>query len=397
MAEYQYLIIGGGMTADAAVKGIREIDPEGSIGLISSETAPPYNRPPLTKGLWKGDDENSIWRHTQEAGVDLILGHTVETLDRVAKQVTDSGGNTYSYNKLLLATGGRPRTLPFGGDAILYYRTLQNYHTLRTLSETKQRIGVIGGGYIGSEIAAALALNHKQVVMFMLEQTVNGDRYPQDLGLFLNDYYRQHGVEVVPGTSITGVEQRGEQYAITGRNDQTKQQREWLVDAVVAGLGIIPNVELAQQAGLEVENGIVVNEQLRTRDHDIYAAGDVANVYKPLLNKPMRVEHEDNALSMGHAAGRNMAGAYESYTHQPFFYSDLFDLGYEAVGDLSASLEKVSDWEEPYRKGIIYYLKDQHVVGVILWNNWGMTNLARELISEPGPFTADNLIGRIKG
>lgn len=397
MAEYQYLIIGGGMTADAAVKGIREIDPEGSIGLISSETAPPYNRPPLTKGLWKGDDENSIWRHTQEAGVDLILGHTVKTLDRVAKQVTDSGGNTYSYNKLLLATGGRPRTLPFGGDSILYYRTLQDYHTLRTLSETKQRIGVIGGGYIGSEIAAALALNHKQVVMFMLEQTVNGDRYPQDLGLFLNDYYRQHGVEVVPGTSITGVEQRGEQYAITGRNDQTKQQREWLVDAVVAGLGIIPNVELAQQAGLEVENGIVVNEQLRTRDHDIYAAGDVANVYKPLLNKPMRVEHEDNALSMGHAAGRNMAGAYESYTHQPFFYSDLFDLGYEAVGDLSASLEKVSDWEEPYRKGIIYYLKDQHVVGVILWNNWGMTNLARELISEPGPFTADNLIGRIKG
>ena len=397
MAEYQYLIIGGGMTADAAVKGIREIDSEGSIGLISTETAPPYNRPPLTKGLWKGDDENGIWRHTQEAGVDLNLGHTVKSLDRVAKQVTDDRGNTYSYNKLLLATGGRPRTLPFGGDAILYYRTLQDYHKLRTLSETKQRIGVIGGGYIGSEIAAALALNHKQVVMFMLEQTLNGDRYPQDLGLFLNDYYRQHGVEVVPGTSITGVEQRGEQYAITGRDDQTKQQREWLVDAVVAGLGIIPNVELAQQAGLEVENGIVVNEQLRTRDHDIYAAGDVANVYKPLLNKSMRVEHEDNALSMGRAVGRNMAGAYESYTHQPFFYSDLFDLGYEAVGDLSASLEKVSDWEEPYRKGIIYYLKDQHVVGVILWNNWGMTNLARELISEPGPFTADNLIGRIKG
>ena len=110
----------------------------------------------------------------------------------------------------------------------------------------------------------------------------------------------------------------------------------------------------------------------------------------------MRVEHEDNALSMGRAAGRNMAGAYESYTYQPFFYSDLFDLGYEAVGDLSASLEKVADWEEPFHKGFIYYLKDQRVVGVILWNNWNMTNLARELISEPGPFNAENLQGRLK-
>ncbi|HEY3342059.1 MAG TPA: FAD/NAD(P)-binding oxidoreductase, partial [Anaerolineae bacterium] len=230
----RYLIVGGGMTADAAVKGIREMDSEGSISLISSESDPPYSRPPLLKGLWKGDKENSIWRHTHEAGADLILGRTVKTLDRKAKTVTDDMGIIYTYDKLLLATGGHPRTLPFGGDGILYYRTLQDYHKLRELSGTSKRVGVIGGGFIGSEVAAALALNNTQVLMFMREQTLNGDRYPKDLGEFLNDTYRQHGVEVVPGVSITGVEQRANLYAITGQFDQTKQQREWLVDAVVA-------------------------------------------------------------------------------------------------------------------------------------------------------------------
>jgi NADPH-dependent 2,4-dienoyl-CoA reductase/sulfur reductase-like enzyme len=397
MAEFKYLLVGGGMTADAAAKGIRELDSKGSIGLISAEKDPPYNRPPLTKGLWKGEPEEGIWRKTADANVKLVLGTRIKSLDRNAKQVTDQQGNTYTYETLLLATGGHPRTFPFGGDGILYYRTYEDYRRLRELAASKQRIGVIGGGFIGSEIAAALAMNHKDVVMLMMEQTLNGDRYPKDLGEFLNDYYRQHGVEVVPGSSVTNVEKRGEQYAIRGRDDQTKQEREWVVDAVIAGLGIIPNVELAQQAGLEVNNGIVVNEHLRTHDHDIYAAGDVANVYRPLMGQSLRVEHEDNALTMGRAAGRNMAGALEPYTHQPFFYSDLFDLGYEAVGDMSASLEKVADWEEQYRKGVIYYLKDKRVVGVILWNVWGMTDLAREIIGEPGPFTRDNLKGRIKG
>ena len=396
MAQYRYLIVGGGMAADAAAKGIREVDSEGTIGLISAEADPPYNRPPLTKGLWKGDQESSIWRNTADAKVEMTLGRNVKTLNRESKQVIDDQGNTYNYETLLLATGGRPRTFPFGGQDVIYYRTLRDYHRLRALTESKQRIGIIGGGYIGSEIAAALAMNNKQVVMFMLEQTLNGDRYPTDMGEFLNDYYRQRGIEVVPGTTITAIEKHGEQFAITGRDDKTKQQREWMVDGVVAGLGILPNVELAQQAGLEVNNGIVVDDHLRTKDPAIYAAGDVANIFKPLMGKSMRVEHEDNSLTMGRAAGRNMAGANEPYTHQPFFYSDLFDLGYEAVGDLGASLEKYADWEEKYRKGVIYYLKDQRVVGVILWNVWGMTDAARELIGQPGPFNADNLKGRIK-
>ena len=166
-------------------------------------------------------------------------------------------------------------------------------------------------------------------------------------------------------------------------------------DGVVAGLGIQPNVALAEQAGLAVEDGILVDEHLRTSQEAIYAAGDVANFPNPALGRRLRVEHEDNANTMGAAAGRNMAGAARPYTHLPFFYSDLFDLGYEAVGDLDARLETVADWKEPYREGVVYYLGDGRVRGVLLWNVWEQVDAARRLIAEPGPFRAQDLRGRL--
>jgi NADPH-dependent 2,4-dienoyl-CoA reductase/sulfur reductase-like enzyme len=155
------------------------------------------------------------------------------------------------------------------------------------------------------------------------------------------------------------------------------------VDIVVAGLGIQPNVELAEQAGLRVDNGIVVDELLRTSAPDIFAAGDVANFANPALGIRMRVEHEDNANSMGAAAGRAMAGQGTPYTHLPFFYSDLFALGYEAVGELDPRLDVVSDWKEPFREGVVYYLKDGRVRGVLLWNIFGKVDAARALIGKP--------------
>jgi 3-phenylpropionate/trans-cinnamate dioxygenase ferredoxin reductase subunit len=176
---------------------------------------------------------------------------------------------------------------------------------------------------------------------------------------------------------------------------KTESKQEILIDGVVAGIGIQPNIALAQEAGLEVENGIVVDESLRTSNADIYAAGDVAAFYNPDLNKRIRVEHEDNANSMGKLAGRNMAGAGEPYHYLPYFYSDLFELGYEAIGELDARLETVTDWKEPYQTGIIYYLRDNRVRGVLLWNVWGRIDEARKLISEPGPFDATNLKRRI--
>ena len=176
----------------------------------------------------------------------------------------------------------------------------------------------------------------------------------------------------------------------------TGSGQEITADGVVAGLGILPNTELAAQAGLVLENGIVVDEFLRTSNPDIYAAGDVANFYSPLLEKRTRVEHEDNANTMGEMAGRNMAGESAAYHHQPFFYSDLFDLGYEAVGDLDSSLDIVEDWQEPYRKGVVYYLRSGRVRGVLLWNTWGQVSAATELIADKTLHTRDTLVGRIK-
>jgi len=169
------------------------------------------------------------------------------------------------------------------------------------------------------------------------------------------------------------------------------------VDGVIAGIGIEPNVQLAESAGLKVDNGIVVDDSLCTSVSDIYAAGDAANFHNPALGQRLRVEHEDNANTMGRMAGRAMAGASVVYDHLPFFYSDLFDLGYEAVGALDSRLETFADWVEPFRKGVVYYLREGRVRGVLLWNVWEQVDAARQLISEAGPFKGTDLKGRLPG
>jgi NADPH-dependent 2,4-dienoyl-CoA reductase/sulfur reductase-like enzyme len=374
--QYDYLIVGGGMTADSAVQGIREHDSSGSIGIISAEPDPPYDRPPLTKGLWKDKKEDEIWRKTAEQKAELHLGRRAEALDLPSRQITDDLGDTFNFGKLLLATGGSPRQLSFGGADILYYRTFRDYKRLRELTEKGDHFAVIGGGFVGSEIAAALAMNHKKVTMLFPGKGIGDRLFPADLSLFLNGFYRNKGVEVLPGEKVSGLERRGNQFLL-----RTQNRKEVLVDAVIGGLGIEPNVGLAQKAGLRVENGIVVDELLRTSQPEIYAAGDVANFYSAALSGRMRVEHEDNANTMGRRAGHNMAGKPEPYLHLPFFYSDLFELGYEAVGDTDSRLTTVADWKEPFREGVIYYQREGKVRGVLLWNVWGKVDAARKLIS----------------
>jgi 3-phenylpropionate/trans-cinnamate dioxygenase ferredoxin reductase component len=390
MPHHEYLIIGGGMTADAAIQGIRKTDTAAAVGVIGADAHRPYNRPPLTKGLWKGDPPDSIWRKTDHRGVEFFLGRTVRAIDPAAKRATDDRGTAYTYGKLLLATGGIPRRLPFGGDDIIYYRTLDDYERLRALTQHGDRFVVIGAGFIGSEIAAALAMNQKRVTMVFPEPAIGARSYPADLAQFVTDVYRQKDVEVVAGDAPVSLAGQGSRLLV-----RTREGREYQADGVVAGLGIQPATDLARSAGIETANGIVVSRFLQTTRADIYAAGDVAEFYNPALDNRLRVEHEDNANTMGETAGRVMAGDMVPYDHLPFFYSDLFELGYEAVGELDARHEIVADWKEPHRQGVVYYLHEGRVRGVLLWNTWGQVDAARALIADPGPFTAEALKGRL--
>jgi 3-phenylpropionate/trans-cinnamate dioxygenase ferredoxin reductase subunit len=395
MAHYKYLIIGGGMTTDAAVRGIRDVDTKGSVGVIGEEPHPPYDRPPLSKKLWRGKPLESIWRKTETLDVDLHLGRAVQALDLPNKRVIDDQGDVHSFEKLLLATGGTPRRFPFGGDDIIYFRTLDDYQKLRALSGEKRRFAVIGGGFIGSEVAAALAMNGKDVAMIFPGEGAGARMFPHDLSQFMNQYYQEKGVELMPGSRVTDLTRQGEELRLSIRDGRADTEKSILVDGVVAGIGIEPNTALAQSAGLPVDNGIVVDEYLRAGNPDVYAAGDVANFHNPALGRRIRVEHENNALTMGRYAGRNMAGESTPYHYLPYFYSDLFDLGYEAIGLVDSQLETIPDWSDPYRKGVVYYLQGRRVRGVLLWNVWEKLEAARDLISEPGPLEPENLPGRI--
>ena len=391
MKSYKFLIVGSGMTGDAAARGIRELDADGTVGMIGSETDMPYARPPLSKGMWKGRPIEKLWLGTEKLGVDLHLGRQVTVLDPTAKCLRDDQGDEYTYDKLLLATGSTPIRLPFGGEEIIYYRTLQDYQRLRALTEEGQRFLVIGAGFIGSEIAASLSALGKQVAMVFRGRSIGENIYPPELSHFLNDFYRQKGVTLIPADEVIHLEKPGKNFQV-----QTRGGRTFEVDGVVAGLGVRPNVELAKSAGLKVENGILVDDHQQTSAPDVFSAGDAAMFPYKVLDTLMRVEHEDNALKMGRQAGRNMAGADEAYTHAPYFYSDMFELGYEAVGNLSSKLEMVVDWQEPFQKGVIYYLEAGCVRGMLLWNVWEKLEEARALLEEAGPFEAKDLIGRIK-
>jgi 3-phenylpropionate/trans-cinnamate dioxygenase ferredoxin reductase component len=387
MQTSRYLIVGGGLAADGACNGIRELDSDGPILLVSEELHPPYARPPLSKALWKGDDEDTIWRGTEKLGVDLRLGRRIVSLDLDARVAVDDQGERHSYDRLLLATGGRPRRLPFGGDEVIYFRTLDDYRRLRAFADEDAGFVVIGGGFIGSEIAAALALNGCRVTMVFPELGIGARIFPASLSVALNDYYRDRGVEVMPGSSVTGI--------ASGRvllaDGATRE-----VGAVVAGIGTEPNVELARAAGLPVGNGIIVDPFGRVGGRqEVFAAGDVTRFPVTALGSELRVEHEDHAKSHGLRVGANMAGADQPYDHLPFFYSDLFDIGYEAVGELDSRFDTLAGGDEVGAEQTIYYLDhERHVRGVLLWNRFGQVEAARALIRAGKPVTRRALAGR---
>jgi NADPH-dependent 2,4-dienoyl-CoA reductase/sulfur reductase-like enzyme len=368
------------MAADAACRGIRDLDPDGLIALVGDEREAPYARPPLSKGLWQGKEEDTVRRGTAELGVELHMGRRVVELDLDGRLVVDDAGEAYGYERLLLATGGRPRRVAAWGDSVIYFRTLADYRHLRGVAKKGARFVVIGGGFIGSEIAAALSATGGEITLVFPEHGIGARLFPAELSEFVSDYYREQGVEVLADELVEGVDD-GVVRLGGGRTIGA--------DAVVAGLGIEPATELAASVRLPVDDGIIVDELGRVGGRDeVFAAGDVARFPATALGKLVRVEHEDHANSHGRAVGANMAGANAPYDHLPFFYSDLFELGYEAVGEVDARLETVAEWADPgsFGKGVVAYLDGQNRPrGFLLWDVWGKVDAATALIAAREP------------
>lgn len=388
--DYTYLIIGGGLAADAAVQGIRSVDATGTIGIITSERYPPYNRPLLTKGLWTGLPLEAVWRKTAEENVSFHLETTPTSIDLQNKEATDTEGNKYTFKKLLLATGSIPNRLSCPDQGVIYFRTLDDYHQLREIYDRGESFVIFGGGFIGTELAASLTMNGKTVTLLFPSRTLGNNLYSKGFSQFLSAYYTEQGVKLMPKTTPSAIVRKGAKFLIT-----THDGAELFADGVIAGLGITPNVQLAQSCGLSIDDGIVVNPLLQTSHPDVFSAGDNTRFFCKPLDKQLRFEHEDGAKSMGFQAGRNMAGQIEEYNHLPYFYSDLFDLGYEAIGEIDNSMEIIEDWHEQYRKGVVYYLRDGYVRGAMLWSIWNKLDAIREMITSKQQFTPEQLLGKV--
>ena len=385
MAEHacDYLIVGAGLAGASAVEGIRERDPKRSITMIGAEKHLPYDRPPLSKKLWFGKEKvKEIFLHDrafyEHQGVTLFAGRHVVTLDVKDKTVTDSVGRRYRFKKLLLATGAAPQVLPIpGGDlaGICYYRSLDDYQRIRREATEGKSAVIIGGGFIGSEMAAALSINKLKVTMVYPSTHLCDRVFPKDLGLAMERLYQSRGVRILKGQKPVSFERKGSRLVV-----RTDGGEKVVSDFVIVGVGVKPAVALAERSGLATGDGISVNAYLQTSHPDIYAAGDNARFPYQTLGQQARLEHWDNALNQGKHAGRNMAGPQKAFTYMPYFFSDLFEFGYEAVGEVNARMETRADWQKPFDTGIIYYLRNGRIRGAMMCNVWKKVASARTLI-----------------
>lgn len=388
----RYCIIGGGTAAAAAIEGIRSRDPKGGILLLSRENHRPYRRPLLSKELWYG--EATLARlplHAdewyEENGVEIRLRHEVIELDAENRRFWDSRGQATEFEDLLLATGCRPRRLRAEGaesTTVRYFRDLEDYLDLEARLDQLQHVTIVGGGFISVEMAAALRSRGKEVTFILADEYPLHRLLPRDLGVPLLDFLRELGVETVSGDALTHIiENPGIVHAKTMLGNELDTQY------VIVDLGGEPQVELAEAAGLGIDDGIVVDEFGQTSQPHVWAAGDVAEFPYLALGQLMRVEGADHAETQGRVVGANMAGAHEPYDHLPMKWFRVGELVFEGVGELWARLTTEIHWLEPGREGVVMYLRDDVVRGVLMINMPDRLEWARQLIREARSTTPD--------
>jgi 3-phenylpropionate/trans-cinnamate dioxygenase ferredoxin reductase component len=381
------VVIGAGLTAAHAVETLRESGFDGSIAIVGREPHPPYERPPLTKGFLTGADPiESAFPHDSDwydAHKIRLLGDTsAVSIDRQARTVALDTGETLHYDHLLLATGATPRVpdLP-GADTAFYVRTIADSERLKEALEKGGRVAIVGGGWIGLEVAAAARGYGREVTVLEQFDLPLGHILGQDVATYLRDLHLSNGVDLRTGVSVS---------AITSDGVETSAGTV-PADIVVVAVGVAPDTELAAAAGLEVDNGIVVDEHLRTSDPNIYAAGDVANALNPTLGKGLRVEHWDNAIRQGKLAGRVIAGEDAAYTWQPYFFTDQFQFSMEYVGHSAPGDEVVVRGELEANEFVAYWLADgKRVTAAMNVNIWDVNDRLREIVGtevDPGRLT----------
>ena len=392
MEHVPYVIIGGGLAGVAAADTIRRRDKTGRLMLICAEPHPPYDRVPLSKGYLLGDIErDQVFlrpeRFYERNKVELVLGQAVTALDLTTRQITLADGRQIAFEKLLLATGGRPRRLPIPGadlEGIYYLRNLEDSDAIRAALQGARRAVVIGGGFIGCEVATGLAqLGLATTVVELTPGVLSLVLDPETSG-FIESFLRQQGITVLTHTAAAHfVGEQGRVRAVV-----TNTGAELEADLVAVGVGIAPNTELAAAAGLSVDNGVLVNEYLEAAP-GVYAAGDIARYYSPPLGRQLRVEHYDVALQHGRIAGANMTGGQLSYTELPYFFSHMGPLHIDVIGDMSRRQQSVRRGALRLEPGFTqFYFADDLLQAVLCINgDPALFQAARERVAERRPVT----------
>jgi 3-phenylpropionate/trans-cinnamate dioxygenase ferredoxin reductase subunit len=333
MHEYRTILLGGGMVAGYAAKEFVEGGLKaGELGIVSADSALPYERPPLSKGFLSGkENEGSVLISPEEFyrqhDIGVHLNVQIDRIDLRGKRLLSRDGNEFHFQSLVLATGARPRTLEVPGahgDSVLYLRSLSDSSRLRDRLKSARRVVVVGSGFIGMEVASQSAQQACETTMVFPQDRVWKSFFTREISEFFQKYYEDRGVQFAPTANVE---------AIGSGFVSLSSDKKLEADLVVAGIGVAPVTEIAEAAGLRVENGIVVNESLETGAANVYAAGDVANYHDVLFEKRRRVEHWDNAVKQGQYLARRLSGRPERFENIPYFFSDVFDLSYEFWGD----------------------------------------------------------------
>jgi 3-phenylpropionate/trans-cinnamate dioxygenase ferredoxin reductase component len=389
-----FVIVGAGLAAAKAAEALRDEGFDGKVLLIGEEPERPYERPPLSKDYLRGAaPREKAYVHSDffygARDIELVTGTSVTALDPVRSRITLDDGEELAYDRLLLATGAQPNHLTVPGsdlEGIHYLRTLADCDQLRTRLERKERVVVIGAGWIGAEFAASARQSGSEVAVVEPASVPLEGVLGADVGAVYRDLHQEHGVELLCGTGVAAFEGAGavERVVTTGGHKLD-------CDFVLVGIGASPRVGLAQAAGLEIENGVLVDQRLQTSDPAIFAAGDVANAWHPFYERHVRVEHWANALNQGPVAAQAMLGRDVAYSRLPYFFSDQYDLGMEYSGLAAAEDRVVFRGDPAGREFIAFWLRDERVVAGMNANIWDVTESIQALIRSRQPVDVDAL------